>query len=307
MNITIHFKLNKNQSEVNFIDVELGSDNLLFVDPRLIENIDNDSLIFKMQQHIEVFWAELIKSVKAKDSNKVRQLMSGLSEPNETRLGYAFNKKFGNSVANELKKKIIEAITSNKAVRTGVLSHFCDTEFIIENVKSDRISDITTKIIKKVLIEYTQSECKKHSIPMRTCRQSDIFNPKTLNWDKEDVELPTDGIRPIIFVPKNIVRTKSGASSNMQCLYRYAVRHFVKNDKNMLTEIKGSGKNHEIQLQDIKQQFPISKRLLTEWIIKYGTLLVDYKSDHLNEKVRPLTDSEIMEIVYGPDFNLNAS
>lgn len=295
------------QYDLDFLDVNLDNDNLLFIDPRLIELSTDSDLVVKMQTSIEVFWAELIKSVRAKDPIKVKELMNGLSEPKETRLGYSVRKSSGNSVANKLKKKILEAIVTNKAVKSGVLSHFCDTEFLIESVKSDRISDITTKIIKSVLIEYTQEQCRKHAIPMEKTYQKDIFNPTTLTWDRASVELPTNSDKAIIFIPKYIVRTESGANSNMQCLYRYAIRHFVKKDADLLVGIEGSGKKKDIQLKDIKQKFPISKRLLTEWIINYGSLLVDYKSYYLNERIRPLTDSELVEILYNDDSIKKAS
>jgi hypothetical protein len=52
------------------------------------------------------------------------------------RLGYAFSKPHGNSVADKLKPKIVQAIQMNKAVRTGVLSHFSDAELFIEDIGS---------------------------------------------------------------------------------------------------------------------------------------------------------------------------
>ncbi|NEW79188.1 MAG: hypothetical protein GZ086_07110 [Gelidibacter sp.] len=295
--ITINLTLGIEQPKLDFVDVKLNTDNMLFVDPRLIES-SSSVLALKMQKYIEVFWGELIKSVKIKDLNQINNLLFGLSEPNETRLGYAFSKHFGNSVGNKLKPKIIEAIQKNKAVRSGVLSHFADVEFFIEDINSDRISDITTKIVKEVLIEYTQQQCKLHNIPMKIVYQDDIFDYKTLKWIGRKVELPVYGNSPIIFIPKNIVRFGNGANSNVKCFYRYAIRNFIMNDLTMLEDVSPTGKNGEICIRDIKAKHPLNKESLTNWSINYGKLLVDYKTDHLNGRLRVLTDEEISEIVY---------
>jgi hypothetical protein len=301
MNISSYYKIGSQQPNLDFVDIRLNTDNLLFVDPRLIEN-SKDPLIKEMQKRIETFWAELIKRVRSKDVEKIYYLLLGLKEPHETRLGYAFSKAYGNCVAEKLKPKIVEAIQQNKAVRTGVLSHFADVELFIEDISSDRISDITTKIIKSVLIEYTQKQCKLHKIPMKKVVQDDIFDHVNLKWLKKEVELPVYFDRPIIFVPKNIVRLENSANKNVACFYRYAIRHFIVHDKEMLEDVSATGKEGKILLRDVKAKHPISKESLTNWGIKYGKLLVDYKTDHLNEKLRPLTDEELMEIVYDKGY-----
>ncbi len=297
-NISTFFKLGSQQPKLDFVDIKLNTDNLLFIDPRLIES-SNGLIAKKMQLRIEAFWGELIKNVKSKDVKKIYYLLSGLKEPNETRLGYAFSKPQGNSVADKLKPKIVDAIQRNKAVRSGVLSHFSDVELFIEDVGSDRISDITTKIIKEVLIEYTQEQCRLHKIPMKVVNQDDIFDYKTLKWKKQKVELPVYHNKSIIFVPKNLVRLEGVAGQNLACFYRYAIRNFIVHDKDMLEDVSASGNDGKILLRDVKQLHPISKDSLTNWGIKYGKLLVDYKTDHLNGRLKPLTDGDIMDIVYG--------
>lgn len=303
MNISEYYKLGHRQPSLDFVDIKLNTDNLLFIDPRLIENAKDD-IAKQMQIRIEAFWGELIKRVKLKDVKKIYSLLSGLSEPNETRLGYAFSKPRGNSVAEKLKPKIVDAIRRNKAVRTGVLSHFADVELFIEDIGSDRISDITTKIIKEVLIEYTQKQSRLHkNILLKEVVQDDIFDYKELKWMKKKVVLPIYDNKPILFVPKNIVRLENVAGQNIACFYRFAIRNFIVHDKDMLIDISPSGKKGEILLRDVKAEYPISKESLTNWGIKYGKLLVDYKTDHLKGRLRPLIDSEIMEIVYDDGYS----
>lgn len=301
MNISIYFDLEYRQTELDFVDILLDQDNLLFLDPRLIEQ-HQDALSKKMQKRIEVFWASLIKAIRSKNEPEISKILGGLKEPNETRLGYSHYRSYGNSVANKLKPKIIQAIQRNKAVMTGILSHFCDVELFIEDISSDRISDITTKIIKDVLIEFTQEQCVTHNIPMKVVWQDDIFDHHNVRWVRKKVFLPVHLNKPIIFVPKNIVRLEGMAGQNFRCFYRFAIREFLHRDKDMLTDVSPSGKDGEILIRDVKSEFPISKESLSNWTLKYGKLLVDFKSDILNERIRTLTDDEIMRIVYPGDL-----
>lgn len=302
-NISKHFNLRINQEKLELLDINLNNDNLLFIDPRLIES-SSEPICIEMQTSIERFWGELIKAVKSKDSKEIIRLLSGMKEPNETKLGYSSNKVKGNSISKKLKPKLIKAIKENKAVKSGILSHFADVELFIEDISSDRISDITTKIIKGSLIKFTQEQCNKLSIPMEEFVQNDIFNSTNLKWEKEKVKLPSYLGKPIIFVPKNIIRLEFSANSNLSCFYRYAIRNFIFHDNDLLIDITPSGKDGELQLKDVKAAYPCSKESLSNWMLKYGKMLVDYKSNILNNKIKPLTDAEIMNIVYD-NFNEN--
>lgn len=306
MNISTNYDIGLQQPFLNFVDIKLNQDNPLFVDPRLIE-INKNSLSLKMQKRIEVYWAELIKAAKANDLNRLKRILGGLKEPNETRLGYSSDKPVGNSVADVLKKNMIDAIQRNKAVKTGILSHFCDVEFFIEDVSSDRISDITTKIIKDVLIEFTQKECIKHDIPMKKVIQDDVFDYSSAKWISKKVDLPVNLGKPIIFVPKNIVRLENVAGQNFQCFYRFAIRNFISKDSKMLEDISPSGKDGRILLKDVKSAYPISKESISNWQLKYGSMLVDFKSDLLNNRISILSDRDLMSVIYDDDYLKNVS
>ncbi|PHR93127.1 MAG: hypothetical protein COA80_13700 [Leeuwenhoekiella sp.] len=297
MNISYFFDLGSQQPDLDFVDIKLETDNLLFIDPRLIE-FSQSRYSSEMHFCIESFWGEFIKRVRSKDKREIYSLLAGLKEPQETRLGYSRSAFQGKSVANKLKPKLVEALRANKAIQSGVLSHFADVELFIEDISSDRISDITTKIIKSVLIRYTQQQCKLLGIPMKLVKQDDIYNPHTNCWDKEVVSLPVHLDEPILFVPKDIVRGIGNCNKNVNCFYRFAIRNFVKRDPFMLKDVSASGKEGKILIRDIKSRYPISKTSLTEWSLRYGKLLVDYKTNYLKGILRPMTDFEIMKVVY---------
>lgn len=297
LNISEIYNLNKKQEDLDFIDIIVNDDNLLFIDPRLIE-ISKNSYAKEMKSNIEIFWGEILKNIRNKDVITLYKTLSGLSEPNETRLGFAISKKKGNSISKKIKPKLIEAIQRNKAVQTGILSDFADAELFIEDIGPDRISDITTKIIKSELVKFTQEQCDSLGIKMEIVRQKDFFNKATLRWEHKDLELPTYAGKPIIFVPKDMVRLKGSSSSNLACFYRFAIRNFIINDRDLVQDISPTGKDGILQLKDIKAHYPLSKESLSNWMMKHGKMLVDFKSERLKEILKPLTDEQISEIVY---------
>lgn len=293
--ISTFFNLNKQQEHLDFVDVKLNTDNRLFIDPRLIE-MKQDIYSNEMNKYLESFWGKLIKSIKGKKFKSAKALLKGLNEPNSTRLGFSSKAFNGKSVGNKISEEMLTVLSQNLAVKTGVLSHFSDAELFIPNVNSDRISDISTQIVKFELIRFTQEQCKLNNIPLTEVDNVSFFDKEKLKWVKNSFKLPVYFGKPIILVPKNVVRLENGANSNISCFYRYAIRNVIANDKNMLKDISPSGKDGIILLRDIKSEHPLSKESLSKWIVKYGKLLVNYKS--YSKDVTPLSDYEIMEVIY---------
>lgn len=298
INISEYYNLNIQQTNLEFVDVNLNSDNKLFIDPRLIESVQNP-YTSKMLRSLEVYWSEIIKGVRSKDDIIVRYLLSGLSEPNETHLGYAV-KGNGKAVGNKLVEGIFQTLKNNLAVKTGILRHLSDIELFFPEIGSDRISDMTTKIIKSVLIEFTQDQCAKYDIKTESCIQKDIFDFRSKKWITKEVELPSYNNKPGIFVPKTLVRLGCVSRQNVNCFYRFAISQFIINDPKKLVDITPTGKEGNFLVKDVQSKFPNSKELLAECSKEYSTMLIDFKSYKLKDRVHSLSDKEISEVVYKP-------
>lgn len=305
INISTFFKLNCNQHKLDFVDVKLDDDNELFIDPRLIE-VNTEPRLKEMSSCLRVYSSKLIKGIITKDKPLVKNLLSGLGEPIETRLGFGWGNSNGKSIGSLLKPKFELAILNNDVITNGKINHWSDLELIVDNFNCDRISDMTTKVIKSYLIEYTQIQCKQLGIPIKEFRQRDIFDPKNFTWETKKVQLPFEDIegmeKEIIFVPKSIVRRQKDANSNLSCFYRYAVEHYVLHDSDYLKDFPKNGKNNTVLKKDIRKSIKDVKERMTEWILKYKNLLNDYKSYFSKEKLRQLSDEEISEIVYTNRF-----
>ena len=164
--------LNKHQNELDFVDINLNRNNKLFIDPRLI-GLQEEFLNYSIK--ISIFWKKIIEIIKNNNLRDLTKMFSGFKEPKETKLGYGSD-SYGNSIANILKSKLIKSFIENKAIKTGILNDFSDINFFVKDISSDRISDITTKLIKDDLISFTQNQCFIHNIPMFMSFQDDIFD-----------------------------------------------------------------------------------------------------------------------------------
>lgn len=99
-----------------------------------------------------------------------------------------------------------EAIKQSKAVSLGILESLEDIKVFVEGVSSDRLSDMTTNIIRKLLIEYTQNQCQIFNIPLTSGIASGMFwdtNSRTCRQEYTDM-LVINGKRHLL-VPKIIV------------------------------------------------------------------------------------------------------
>lgn len=303
MNLNLHnfsfiFGLEKKQNQLDFIDINLHKkDNLLFLDPRLV-SYNSDKFSKEMDKYLRKYWGVLIAEIKKENFSQVFKLMRGLAEPKETHLGFSEKKQSGNSVGNKLKPQFIRELFSLINNTNSHVTNLEDIEFFIDRVGEDRISDITTKIVKQVLIDFTIEECRKHNLKTHTFLQKDIWNFENGEWESKFVDLPSFDSKPIILIPKNIVRLKGGSKNIISCFYRFAIREYILNDPNLLKGIFPTGKDGQHLSKDIKNHFPISKQTLGEWNNKYPRLMVDFKSDYLHDKVACLSDEEIEMIVY---------
>jgi hypothetical protein len=300
MNISTYFGLDKKgirQPSLEFVDVVLDDDNELFIDPRLIE-ICTNPVFNAMRNCLKTYFNGFLSDVEKSNRSGIRNWLSGLSEPQETRLGYSIGNSKGNSIGKGLKPKLEAAVFTKKLFKTGRLTSLSDLELFVEDINCDRISDMTTKVIKKFLISFTQLQCKKLGIPMKACSQKDIFNPDTLKWEVGIVELPHYEDDPIIFAPKHFVRRQSDANSNMGFFYRFAVDKYVLTDPALLANIPKKGKDNSVLKKDIRESISSIKEAVSSWAIRFKHLLVDYRSNQAQERLKPLTNAELESIIY---------
>jgi hypothetical protein len=225
MRVTNFFRLNKSQAELDFIDVDVTRDTRLFIDPYAIE-IRDDPFSERLKEHITSFFQALIDAIKANDQARLAALTSHLSEPEETFLGMSKGAPAGRGVGRGQANQIISALRNSRAVQTGLLTDLAEAELFIEGISSDKLSDLTTNLIRGPLNDYTAAQCALLGIKTNRVAMPAAWNPEKLRWESAYADIPIVSGKKVLLVPKSIVRIKLSLDS--QEFYNNYILEFLK-------------------------------------------------------------------------------
>jgi len=206
MKFSRHFRLDLPQAALDFVDVDLETDTPLFIDPYVLAT-RRDELSLQCADAVSSFFQELVTSIRAGDSRRAQLLLSHLHEPNETCLGLSTGAPSGRGVGGLQSSQLFSALSRSTAVQTGFVQDLADCELVVDGIGPDKISDITTNLIRRQLIEYTKAQCAAHGIVLTSTYPSgSMWNPQALAWENSYVQLPVVNDRRLLLVPKFIVR-----------------------------------------------------------------------------------------------------
>jgi hypothetical protein len=206
MHVTELYRLERTQAEVDFVDVDVSTDNRIFIDPRAIRP-QKGGLQEGCVACLVSFFSEVLDAIRLGLPEEVRRLMRYLGEPNETHLGFSRGRSRGRGLRGYRSDAIADKISASRAAQTGLLRDLEDTAFLVPGVDKDLLSDMTTQIIRGPLIRYTQQCCAQYGIPTHSQYGGNVWNPDTLEWEEDyDVPLPRTDDGALLLVPKSIVR-----------------------------------------------------------------------------------------------------
>ncbi len=206
--LTGYFDLDMTQGSVDFVDVDVDGDVPVYIDPTAIRHqagIWAEACVASLQS----FFGCLISAIKADDRTRLEDLIFPLVEPNETHLGNSQGQPRGRSLGSRVKAdELISTLRKSKAVESGFLRDLEDSALMVEGIDKDIISDITTCVIRRQLIEYTQQQCNFHGISMDLQESGPIWDIGVERWVTDVVELPRASDNKLLLVPKSIVRAR---------------------------------------------------------------------------------------------------
>lgn len=300
MKFSVYFNINKSQSELDFVDIPLNTDIPLFIDPCAL--INNESIWHQeCAESVQSYFQSLIESIKDNDSAKSWKLLSHLSEPKETHLGLSKGKSNGKGIGGFQANLLHEKLKSSEAVRSGILSNISELELMIDGVGHDKISDLTTNLIRQQLIKYTQNQCKNYSIEMQNVSSGFYWDAQNEKWSQCFTKLPVANNEKIILVPKSIVSWRM--SVNHQEYYQHFILNFLQehhiNIHSSLVKLLSDG-TPKVTKKILKDEYPLTKEFLFEFTKKHPEVIERYRRDIKFSKTP--SDSEITSAL-GEDFD----
>jgi hypothetical protein len=297
--ISEYFKLKKSQYDLDFFDAYIAKDTPLFIDPWAIRTSDDDFSINAYQKIHSVF-EQLIEFIKNNKETEALELLNNLHEPSETGLGYAKNSKAGSGVGEDKSLEIYKALSTSKAVKSGLLTDLEDTALHIEGIGNDNISDIVTNIIRLDLIKYTQEQCDLYGIQMLPTQTKMFWDEdiKEFTQKNEERTLIIDG-KKILLVPKKIIRRK--LSINYTDFYLKGIlefeqaRHYDARTS-LCRTLKGRIVAKPYKKTLIKsKKYDLSRDLVFNYINQYPELLEKYKNQKANEISMGVENTSILK------------
>lgn len=299
MKISDYFGLSKSQYELDFVNIDPDADLPLFLDPYFL-SIRNDSWSISATRTIQNFFSHFITLVRSGNEEQARELFSHLHEPNETCLGMSRGAPSGRGIGSQDANDIFESIIRSRAVTTGVLEHLEDTRLFVEGIGKDKISDMTTNIIRKDLIEYTQQQCKLWSIPLSpSVPTGDMWDKVHRRWINDYDEMLVIGGRKILLVPKAAVSYTDRHTPD------YYAQHFVlnflqnehlrMNSALVQTRILNDGTEKKyVTKKSIREHMRLDKNYLQDFTAAHPDVFRDFK-DTLPARTQEISQEEFSD------------
>lgn len=304
---TEFFGLKIEQDELNFLDIYAHQDIALFLDPFGISAMGT-KWSKECENQIATYFQYLLDSIKIGDKQTIKKLLSALHEVNEVALGYSQNGSSGRGIGPKQAKEIQFAFETSEAAISGDIKDIADCALLIPGINRDKISDITSNILKKQLIEFTKEQCDLYSIPRKRVAIS-AFDFETLTFKSYFDNLPVVNGKPKILLPISSVRQDPELSKDKY--YRNFVLEFLRAEHSHAGDSLASVlKNGKIQvtIADLKKKYPMGTDFLYDFTKNNPKILEKYKDElrrtaikgekaKLEPKKRILTADERIEIL----------
>lgn len=283
---SIYFNIGLNQRQLDFVDIDTDDDIAVYVDPYAIE-IQNDEWSADASEHIRTFFSQVLSALRAGNDFRAESLMSNLREPKETFLGVSKGKPRGRGVGKQQARRLIRAMKESQAYKSGLIKDLSEMALYVDGIDKDKISDLTTNIIRRKLVQYTQQQCDLFGIETKYYNGPPHWNPDIGNWQTTPFHLPFIDGEAVMLVPKYAVRRS--LSLNSQEFYTKQITDFLVQEQeraaaslaNALgSDGRGRAKRPEperVFKSEVREKNPKSKKLIAEIVSKHPQLLDLYK------------------------------
>lgn len=291
-----HFGLNRSQQDLDFVDILPETDLPLYLDPYAFK-VGTSDLAIECNNLVVDYFDTVLQCVCTNNRFRGRQLLDNLGEPDETRLGVSGEKPQGRGVGRHQAKALYDKLADSLAAKTGLLRDLSDCELMIPGISQDKISDITTNIIREELATFTTEQCRIYGIPMRRVSRGVAWSEELHNWVNAYADLPMYNGSHLLLVPKWMVRRHIAVDH--QEYYQHFVLEFLQYEYleagSGLVEVLKNGRQR-VTKKSLEQIHKCTKDFLREFSEEHPDVFRQYR-EHLNSKLSPINNSELEKLV----------
>jgi hypothetical protein len=292
-----HFGIAGRQADLDFVDVPIDTDVPLYVDPYSFK-VNDDIWFIECNNLVVDFFQQVVDAISAGNIHRARELMYPLREPNGTHLGMSQGNPRGRGVGPVQANALIQRLSESRAVRTGRLHDLADCELMIRNISNDKISDITTNVVLMKLIQFTHAQCHKWNLPTAEFPIGPYWCPEQSFWRTGHERLPAYNDRPIILVPKLVIR-RALCVDHHEYHRDFLIPHLQMehlNANTSLVRVLKSGERRPPLKKDVEPELPCTKDAIFDYSEKHPELMKKYKDGLPEKRCRP-DDQTIEDMV----------
>lgn len=288
------FNINKPQALLDFVDIDLELDTPLYIDPSALAAREDSWSIVSLEQ-VNTFFKAVLTSILNNDRDGCLDLLSHLGEPEETHLGFSKGNNKGRGVGPKQAEEIYNALNQSRASKTGLLKDISDLALFIPKLGRDKVSDMTTNIIRYNLIKYTQQQCKLYNIKMERVNSGFYWSASRTEWKQDFTELPIYNGNKLLLVPKYTVRYQVGVDHTRfrkKFVFDFLQEAHLKAATSLVRAIKnseGEVVKNVVYKKDLDKKYTKDKSFLTEFSIRYPDVIEKYRSS-LKDKATAVPD-----------------
>ncbi|MGJ0976944.1 hypothetical protein [Enterococcus faecalis] len=309
MKISEIYGLGRTQNELDFVDIDTENDMPLFLDPYFL-SIKTDRWSISAHRTLENFFQYMLNLFRDKKIEEARRNFR-FSEPNETCLGLSKSGTIGKSLGDNDATKLFEYIVESGAMDNGLISHVNDIKIFVDNISHDKISDLTTNVIRKHLIQYTQDQCTLHGIELtKSIATREYWDIQKRDWVNSYEDMLVINDKPILLVPKSVVCRKKGYVYDSAQYARHFVLNFLVSEELRMNtslvnekKLKDGNIKRTINKEDVASKYgAYRKEFLRNFTSDHPEFYDDFKNN-TKMKIASLTNEEIINN-YSDDFYL---
>lgn len=283
MKVSEHFGLGKSQYELDFVDVDIERDTPLFLDPYFLATHD-DPWCLGASRTVRSFFEHFVTLIRAGNRAEARLLFDHFAEPNETCLGLSQGPPRGRGIGEINADDMFASLVNSRAVATGVVEHLEDARVFVRGIDKDKISDMTTNVLRSHLLEYTIEQAKLWGMPLQEGVAAGwSWSARDRQWIANHSDMLLVGGSRILLLPKAVVSFAERYTP--QQYHQNFVLNFLQNEHlrlnsalvQRITRRDGSERRFVTKKSLVETEARLSKEFLTSFTLAHPEVFRDFR------------------------------